>query len=238
MKETFQEYAPHLLPTDVRDETHGGTTYHIQGELVPSLAVELGSHNSVYFEHHVMLWKHPDVTISLKPVKGAIRRLLAGMQIFVTEAKGQGVLAFSRDGAGHIIAMHMKQGETLHVREHQFLAATSDIDYTFSRVKGFANILLGKSGFFIDHFTAKDNDGILWLHGYGNVFEKVLAAGESIDVEPGAWIYKDDTVRMETNMQGIATGLFASMNFITNRFTGPGRVGIQSMYCSSDTSTS
>jgi hypothetical protein len=29
---------------------------------------------------------------------------------------------------------------------------------------------------------------------------------------------------------GLATGIFGSMNFITNRFTGPGRVGIQSMY--------
>jgi uncharacterized protein (AIM24 family) len=35
---------------------------------------------------------------------------------------------------------------------------------------------------------------------------------------------------METNMQRISAGLFAGVNMITNRFTGPGRVGIQSMY--------
>ncbi|MGB7788196.1 hypothetical protein [Methanoregula sp.] len=35
---------------------------------------------------------------------------------------------------------------------------------------------------------------------------------------------------METNIQSVSTGLLASMNIITNRFTGPGRIAIQSMY--------
>ena len=35
---------------------------------------------------------------------------------------------------------------------------------------------------------------------------------------------------MTTNAQNLSTGIFASMNFTTNRFTGPGRVAIQSMY--------
>jgi len=41
------------------------------------------------------------------------------------------------------------------------------------------------------------------------VFEKVLAAGESIDVEPGGWLYKDPAVRMETTMALLTTGVFA-----------------------------
>ena len=73
-------------------------------------------------------------------------------------------------------------------------------------------------------------EGILWLHGYGNVFEKVLASGESIDIEPGGWLYKDPGVRMETKIDRLSSGLFGGMNLIVNRFTGPGRVGIQSMY--------
>ena len=91
------------------------------------------------------------------------------------------------------------------------------------------------SGFFIDKFHGHSGEGILWLHGYGNVFEKVLAPGESIDVEPGAWLYKDPSVRMETNIQKLSTGIFASMNLIMNRFTGPGRLGLQSMYLGLET---
>ena len=91
-------------------------------------------------------------------------------------------------------------------------------------------MLLGGTGFFIDTFTAAENDGILWLHGYGNVFEVTLHPGEMIDVEPGAWVYKDRSVQMETQMQRLSTGLLASGGqLVWNRFIGPGRVGIQSM---------
>jgi uncharacterized protein (AIM24 family) len=98
-------------------------------------------------------------------------------------------------------------------------------------VNGIGNILFGQSGLFIDTFGARNGDGIVWLHGYGNVFEVTLQPGEQIDVEPGGWIYKDPSVRMELETQSIATGFFASGGQIFfNRFTGPGRVGIQSMY--------
>jgi uncharacterized protein (AIM24 family) len=54
-------------------------------------------------------------------------------------------------------------------------------------------------------------------------------------VEPGGWVYKDRTVQMETNFQRFTTGFFASGQIVWNRFTGPGRVGIQSMYVHSPT---
>jgi uncharacterized protein (AIM24 family) len=70
------------------------------------------------------------------------------------------------------------------------LAATDNVEYTFTRVRGAANMLLGGTGFFIDTFSCPSREGILWLHGFGNVFEVTLAAGESIDIEPSGWIYK------------------------------------------------
>jgi uncharacterized protein (AIM24 family) len=35
---------------------------------------------------------------------------------------------------------------------------------------------------------------------------------------------------METKLMRLSTGLVSGMNLVFNRFTGPGRVGIQSMY--------
>jgi len=220
---------PQLMPTRANAETFGGVTYHIDGELVPVLTIDV-SQRPVYFEHHILLWKHSSVSIGLKAMRGALKRMMAGMQVFVTEASGPGMIAFSRDGAGHILPIHMAQGRELHVREHQFLAATDSIDYTFERVRGVSNMMFGGSGFFIDKFHSHAGDGILWLHGYGNVFEKTLAAGETIDIEPGGWLYKDPSVRMETRVDRLTSGIFGGMNLILNRFTGPGRVGIQSMY--------
>jgi uncharacterized protein (AIM24 family) len=227
---------PRLLPTAAADEAFGGVTYHIGGELVPVLSVDV-SNRPVYFEHHILLWKNSNVRIGIRPVKGAVKRMLAGMQVFVTEASGNGIIAFSRDGAGHVVPSHLRAGEELHVREHQFLAATANIEYTFERIRGITNMLFGQTGFFVDKFRGHGDEGVLWLHGYGNVFEKVLAAGETIDVEPGGWLYKDPHVKMDTVVDRLSSGLFAAgFNFTVNRFTGPGRVGIQSMYVNNATS--
>jgi uncharacterized protein (AIM24 family) len=221
---------PVLVPTGIRDETAGGVSYHIEGELVPVLHIEM-SGVPVYFEHHILLWKDPVVDIGIRPLQGAFRRVLCGMPIFLTEARGTGRIAFSRDGVGHVFAIHLQPGEALDVREHQFLAATHYVGYSFTRVRGVANILFGGTGFFIDTFYAQQYEGVLWVHGYGNVFEVTLGPGESIDLEPGAWVYKDRTVQMETIPMRLASGLFASGGQIFwNRFTGPGRVGLQSMY--------
>lgn len=221
---------PAILPTEARGETFGGVTYHIEGELVPALQVELSA-MPIYFEHHILLWKDPAVEVSLKPLKGAFKRVLSGMPVFMTQAKGPGRIAFSRDGAGHVFALHLKVGEAVDVREHQFLAATDGVDYTFTRVKGAANILFSGTGFFIDTFTCLRQEGILWLHGYGNVFEVLLGPNEQIDIEPGGWIFKDRSVQMQTIFQKFSTGLFGSAGQIFwNRFSGPGRIALQSMY--------
>jgi uncharacterized protein (AIM24 family) len=221
---------PVLLPTAARDETFAGVTYHIEGELVPVLQIEMTS-VGVFFEHHVLLWKDPAVPVELHPLKGGVKRVLAGMPLLLTGARGPGRIAFSRDGAGHVFALHMKPGHGVDVREHQWLCATDGVEYSFARVKGAANILLGGTGFFIDTFDARQREGIVWLHGYGNVFELTLSPGEEIDIEPGGWIYKDHTVRMQTMFQKLTSGLLGSAGQIVwNRFTGPGRVALQSMY--------
>lgn len=221
---------PQQLQTTAANATFGGVTYHIEGELVPVLHLELGQ-MPVYFEHHILLWKDPRVQIEIKSMRGALKRVLAGMPIFMTAARGPGRIAFSRDGTGQVFALHLEPGESVDVREHQFLAATDGVDFTFTRVRGVANMLLGGTGFFIDTFTAGRHEGVLWLHGYGNVFEVDLQPGEQIDIEPGGWIYKSPSVSMETIFQGLTTGFFGSAGqLVWNRFTGPGKIALQSMY--------
>lgn len=209
--------------------TCGDLTIKIEGELVPVVDVELGGRETVYFEHHILLWKQPQVQIGVRSVKGAVKRMFAGLQIFVTEARGRGNIAFSREAPGQIVSLYLQAGQEVHVREHQFLLASGAVDYGFFRVKGIANILLGGSGFFMDTFRGTTSDGILLLHGYGNVFTKTLAPGESVDVEPGAFLWKDATVQMDTTLTNLSTGLFGGASFTLNRFTGPGRLGMQSM---------
>jgi uncharacterized protein (AIM24 family) len=83
----------------------------------------------------------------------------------------------------------------------------------------------------MDKFRAKHGDAIVWIHGHGNVFSVDLDDDEAIDVEPGGWLYKDLSVKMTAHTTGLRSGFFAGGgNFTWNRFTGPGRVAIQTMY--------
>ncbi len=225
---------PVLKSTSITNENFADVTYHIEGSLTPVLTVEIGS-QSVFFEHHVMLWKSTQLETTTARLKGGFKRLIAGMPIILLHAKGEGQIAFSRNGPGQIYPIHLEPGDEIDVREHQYLAATENLEYTYSRVKGLRNSMMGGSGFFIDKFRANNDSGVLWLHAFGNTFEKVLADGEQIDVEVGSWVYKDPEVKMETRMQRLSTGLMATASgssIVCNRFTGPGRVGIQS--CSMD----
>ncbi len=214
-------------------------TITIDGELVPVVDIMLGNQLTVYFEHHILLWKHPGVQIGFKSIRGLAKRFFAGLQIFITEAQGPGNISFSRDSVGQIVALRLQPGQMVEVREHQFLVATSNVDYGFSFMQGAANILFSRTGLFIDQFTCRGGEGMVLLHGYGNVFEKNLAPGETLDVEPGAWLWKDPSVQMNVTtvvgsqrgggLLGAIGGLAAGASIVLNRFTGPGRVGIQSM---------
>jgi len=211
----------------------------VEGKVVPIVDVHLGTNQSIYFEHHVLLWKAPNVRLGMKGLKGAAKRMFAGLQIFTSEAHGPGNVAFSREASGQLVVLKLDNGQGVDVREHQFLLATSNIEYDYKWQKGLANILFSNSGgLFIDHFQGTSNGGLLVLHGYGNVFEKNLAPGEVLDVEPGAWFWKDASVQMDTvtalqsgggGVMGAVGAMFGGASLILNRFTGPGRLGLQSM---------
>ncbi len=62
-----------------------------------------------------------------------------------------------------------------------------------------------------------------------------LDAGEQIDVEAGAWLFKDPSVTLEAVTMGLKSGIFGGGGKLTwNRFTGPGRLAIQTMFIDPD----
>ena len=218
----------------------GDMTVRIEGELVPVVDVELGTQQTIYFEHHTILWKQPQVTLGFMGLQNAAKRFFAGLQIFISTAQGPGNVSFSREAPGQIVALRLQPGQSVDVREHQFLLASGNVDYNFYWQQGLANVLFARTGLFIDRFTGTGSEGLVLLHGYGNVFEKTLNPGETLDVEPGGWLWKDANVRMDTvsvlqssgrggGLLGAIGAMVGGASLMLNRFYGPGRVGIQSM---------
>src|SRR5664279_2653768 len=217
----------------IRDMTEiqfSSSTCQVEGEIVPVAEINLGPGDSVFFEHHVMLWKEERVAMSVMQLAGGLKRAFAGMPFIISVAAGPGRIAFSRDATGELIVLPVHPGMELDVREHAFLLSSHQIAYSFVRIKGLSNILFGGQGMYMDRFVTTNAAGVLILHGYGNVFERRLGPGESIMVEPGAFLYKDSSVTMNVEFQKLGTGFFGGTKMSLAKMTGPGRVGIQSMY--------
>ena len=219
--------APRLR--DMTEFQFSNSTCQVEGEVVPVAEVALAQGDAVFFEHHVLLWKEPQVPMAAMNTGGGMKRTLGGMPHILSIAQGPGRIAFSRDAAGEIVVLPLHPGMEMDVREHAFLIGTHSINYSFVRIKGLTNLLHGGSGMYMDRFITQNYPGLLLLHGYGNVFQKTLAPGEKMLIEPGGFLYKDSSVVMNTVQMDIKTGMMRRGMYLAE-MVGPGRVGIQSMY--------
>lgn len=220
----------------------GDSFCQIEGLYVPVADVNLAAGDSVYFSHHVLLWKDSHIQIEPMSLKGAWKRMFAGLPLIMTEARGPGHVAFSKDLPGELIPLPIQPGESIDVREHLFLAATGRVAYDWFQSGVWFETVTGNDdrethypvGQFMDRFTTGDTPGLLLLHAGGNVFTRHLRARETILVKPTAMIFKDPAVQMHLHFEHPSTGFVGWGNwnnrYLWLRLTGPGRVGIQSVF--------
>jgi uncharacterized protein (AIM24 family) len=272
--------APRLR--DLTQIHFGSSSVQIDGDMVPVAEMTLDPTDSVFFEHHTMLWKDDSVPMSVMSTPGGARRLLGDLPFVLSVARGPGRLAFSRDATGELVVLPIDPGLQLELRGHALLVASGTLTYSFSKVPGLKTMFMAGTGMYFDRFEATGAPGLLVVHGYGNVLERTLAAGEILHVEPGGFLYKEATVGMEVvtiniggTSEGAGKGVAAAKDLAGRGFrglkaaralmkegvagaagqllagggaatlatavssnrsatlmalTGPGRVGIQSMY--------
>lgn len=148
----------------IRDMTEihfGSSTCQVEGEIVPVAEINLGAGDSIFFEHHVMLWKDERVPLGVMQLSGGLQRAFAGMPFIISLATGAGRIAFSRDATGELVVLPLHPGMELDVREHAFLLASHHISYSFVRVKGLVNILFGGQGMYMDRFVTGSTPGLV-----------------------------------------------------------------------------
>ena len=220
----------------------GNSYCQIEGSYVPVADFNLAPEDQVYFAHHVLLWMDPQVKIGAMGLKGAWKRMLAGMPLIMTQAQGPGHIAFSRDAPGELIALPLQPGQGVDVREHIFLVATSHVTYDWFQTNIWFTTKNGDDtethyplGVFMDRFVAPQAPGLLLLHASGNAFIRLLAPGETILVQPPALLFKDPMVRMQLHIEYPGTNTWApwrswSHRHLWLRLYGPGRVAVQSAY--------
>jgi len=233
---TKSGWAP--LPTrrDLVTLSFGSSSCQIGGNLVPVADFHLAGDDWVYFSHHVLLWKDTSIAIEAQSLKGVFKRLLAGMPLVMTQTKGPGRIAFSRDAPGKLIALPLKPGQTVDVREHLFLLASSSVRFDwfnpgvwFRHKDDNDYETFYPVGSLMDRFTADVEPGLLLLHAHGHVMTRDLAADQTILVKPTAFLFKDRAVDMELHFEHPAGMKWSNSRSLWLKLRGPGRVAIQSV---------
>ena len=221
----------------------GNSSCQIEGDYVPVAEFRLAAEDSLYFAHHVLLWKDADLHLSLHRLKGFLRRFFGGMNLILSNAQGPGHVAFSRDAPGELIALPLRTGGSVDVREKLFLVATGQVTYDWFRTKIWYTTRSEREkknkthypvGRFMDRFSAPSTPGLLMLHAAGNVFVRELAVGQNILIRPTALLFKDPSVQMQLHFEQPRRSFQAPGSqwnrCIWLRLTGPGRIAAQSVF--------
>jgi uncharacterized protein (AIM24 family) len=215
----------------------GASTCQIEGIYVPVADFNLAPGDRVYFAHHVLLWKDPQVQVKRMPLDGAFARAMAGMPVVMTEAHGPGHIAFSRDEPGEMIALPLQPRQSVDVRENLLLAATGNVHYDWINTGAWYATQRDNNlkyhypaGQFMDRFTAPDEPGLVLLHASGNMMVRQLAAGQTMLIKPTALVYMDPTVRLGMDWRYLPGHPMGPHRLIWLLVAGPGRVAIQSAY--------
>ena len=217
-----------------------GQSYcQIEGQFVPVADVALAGTDSVYFSHHVLLWKEPRVNLQTMSLRAGWKRLMAGMPLIMTQAQGPGHIAFSHDAPGELIAIPLQTGQVVDVREGLFMVATGQVGYDWFDPGIWFRVQNGNDaetvypvGYAMDRFGAAAAPGLLLLHAAGNVFVRRLTAQQTILVKPTAFVFKDPAVSMHLYFEmprGPLSFWSGSMKHVWLRLSGPGRVAIKSV---------
>jgi uncharacterized protein (AIM24 family) len=220
----------------------GHSTCQISGMYVPVAEMNLHDSDWVYFSHHALLHTDPRTRLDNLPMKGAWKRMRAGMPVVMMRAQGPGHIAFSADEPGETLAVPLMPGRAIDVVEHRFLVATGNVGYDWQNSNVWFTTSDGDDtewhypiGQTLDRFAATNGPGLLLLHGPGNVFLRDLAPGERILVQPGGLIWKDQSVRMFLHFEyPRGQYWFSSSRWqaksIWLTLQGPGRVAVQSVF--------
>lgn len=219
----------------------GDSFCQIEGKYVPVADMNLSPRDSVYFNHHVLLWKDTAIQVTAMSLKGGWKRMFAGLPLVMTQAQGPGHIAFSVDAPGEMIALPLQAGQAIDVREHLFVTATSNIVYDWFRSNVWFTTGSGDDkethyplGMFMDQFAAPQSPGLLLLHAAGNVFVRQLGPGQTILIKPSSLIFKDPSVQMHLHFDycgGATSGWFSyKPRYMSLRLVGPGRIAVQSVF--------
>jgi uncharacterized protein (TIGR00266 family) len=168
----------------------------------------------------------------LGALMGAGRRLLVGeslfMTVFLNRGEGKRRIAFGAPYPGKIIPVNLGDiGGELLTQKDAFLCAAKGVSIGIAFTKRFGAGLFGGEGFILERLQG---DGLAFIHAGGTIYERVLAAGETLRVDTGCIVAFQPSVQYDIQYVGkIKTALFGGEGLFFATLRGPGKIWLQSL---------
>jgi uncharacterized protein (AIM24 family) len=235
----IEEYrAQKTVANDIDFVIGGGDIQYVEIELDPGEAVVA--------ENGSMIWKANDIDLSLvmgdgkdddtnfaRKIVSAGSNLFAGESFYLTEFRNTGFdgkarVALGGKLPGQIVPVRLDaMGGKLICSRGCFLAAAKGVGISAALQRDAAASFWNKEGMIMQTLTGS---GWAFLHIGGNLIERELAAGESIQVDTGCVAAHEPSVEMGARfVGGIGKAIAGGEGVALTSLKGPGKVWIQSL---------
>jgi uncharacterized protein (TIGR00266 family) len=207
--------------------------YEISGSFLQTVDVHLSQGESIYTESGGMAWMRGDVEMKTGTKGGlmaGLGRKLAGESLFMTTytcRSGEGLVVFTPEAPGKVLAFQLGAGQSLICQRDAFMCAEASVKLEMHFRKKLGAGLFGGEGFVLQKVTGP---GTAFLEIPGEVREYTLAAGETMQVDPGHIALFEPTVSYDITMvKGVANIFFSGEGLFLAKLAGPGRIWLQSL---------
>ncbi|MBI4425513.1 MAG: TIGR00266 family protein [Elusimicrobia bacterium] len=161
-----------------------------------------------------------------------VKRKLTGESLFMTwftnGGRGKQKVSFAAPYPGKIVALDLRDlGGELLCQKDSFLCAAlgTKVGIAFNQRLGAG--FFGGEGFILQRLQG---DGQAFVHAGGTVFDRTLAAGETLRLDTGCLVAFQPSVRYDIErVKGFGSMLFGGEGLFFATLTGPGRVWLQSL---------
>ena len=207
--------------------------YEVTGTLLQTVDVHLSQGESIFTESGGMAWMKGDIEMKTGTKGGlmaGLGRKLAGESLFMTTytcRSGEGLVVFTPEAPGKVLDFQLQPGQSLICQKDAFMAAQDSVKLEIHFRKKLGAGFFGGEGFILQKVTGP---GVVFVEIPGEVREYTLAAGETMQVDPGHIALFEPTVQYDiTTVKGVANVLFSGEGLFLAQMTGPGRIWLQSL---------
>jgi uncharacterized protein (TIGR00266 family) len=219
--------------------------FKIVGDDTQFVEIELDPQESVVAEAGAMMYKDPTIAMQtifgdgsqatggfFSKLVGAGKRLLTGESLFMTvfthQGSGKARIAFAAPYPGSVIPVMLPSvGGTLICQKDSFLCAAKGVSISVFFQRKILTGLFGGEGFLMQKL---EGDGLVFVHAGGTVVERVLAPGQTLQVDTGCVVAFEPSVDFDIEQAGgVKTMLFGGEGMFLARLQGPGKVWLQSL---------